>query len=62
MKVERQPSCFTVVSGRSVPLVYPSADHALDETFQELRHRWPDTVDLAKQPGLLYRLHAMLNS
>ncbi|MFZ5710128.1 MAG: hypothetical protein ACOY4T_10670 [Pseudomonadota bacterium] len=32
-----------------------------DEVLRELRTIWPSPVDLAKQPGLLYRLHAILN-
>ncbi len=29
---------------------------------ENLRYLWPDAVDLAKQPGLLYRLHAILTN
>jgi hypothetical protein len=62
MKLERQPPSVTVVSGPFVPPSYPGAEHARDEALKELRGLWPDTVDLAKQPGLLYRLHAMLSA
>jgi hypothetical protein len=61
MKLERQPPNLTVVSGPFVPRSHPGAEHARDEAFRELRDLWPNTVDLAKQPGLLCRLHAMLN-
>ena len=33
-----------------------------DDTMRELREMWPSTVELAKQPGLLYRLQACLNA
>jgi hypothetical protein len=48
-----------------VPFLPPSrihAEHARDEVMSELRELWPNVVDLAKEPGLLYRLHAILNS
>lgn len=32
-----------------------------DEVLRELRDIWPSTVDLAKKPGTLFRLHAILN-
>lgn len=33
-----------------------------DDTIRELRDIWPATVDLAKEPCLIYRLHALLNA
>jgi hypothetical protein len=62
MKPERQPPNLAVVSGPFIPPGYPGAEHARDEALRELRCLWPDVVDLAKQPGLLCRLHAMLNA
>lgn len=62
MKLERHQSHLAIVSGPFVPPLYPGAEDARDEAIRELRDLWPDTVDLAKQPGVLRRLHALLNA
>lgn len=38
-----------------------AVDEVDDETLAELRELWPSVVDLAKQPGLLCRMHALLS-
>jgi len=60
MKLEQQPD-IRAVSGPFVPPFHARAEDARDEALRELRDLWPSAVDLAKQPGLLYRLHAILN-
>lgn len=61
MKPERQAPYLSVVSGTFVPPAFPGAEDARDEALRELRDMWPSVVDLAKQRGLLCRLHAILN-
>jgi len=62
MKLARQPLHLTVVGGPFVPPSCPDGEHDRDAIVGELRENWPDTVDLAKQRGLLCRVHAMLNA
>ncbi|MDW4550122.1 hypothetical protein R5H32_12235 [Defluviimonas sp. D31] len=62
MKLEGQASHLAVVSGPFVPPHYPGAEEARDEAIRELQDLWSDTVDLAKRPGVLRRLHALLNA
>ena len=38
----------------------PVPTPANDSPTDNLRYLWPNSVDLAKQPGLIYRLHAIL--
>ena len=62
MLPERQRSCPTVLRGPAAATPRDRAANNRDAAIRELRKIWPTTVDLAKEPGTLYRLHALLNS
>lgn len=66
MKPEQSSAASNVVflplwTGRGANLG-GTRDETRDQTLAELRELWPNVVDLAKQPGVLYRLHAMLSA
>ncbi len=61
MKLEQLRSVDPIAKMPFLPPAETHAEDARDEVICELRELWPDVVDLAKQPGLLYRLHAILN-
>jgi hypothetical protein len=62
MRPEQQRPTLTAGNGLSANLSQAIAARACRKvTERELHDRYSDAVDLAKQPGLLYRLHAMLN-
>ncbi|MGB3315994.1 MAG: hypothetical protein WBB85_16455 [Albidovulum sp.] len=50
----------SVSCGPYVPIPHRVANNR-DAVIRELRQIWPSAVDLAKEPGVLYRLHALLN-
>lgn len=52
----------SVYCGPCVPIPHHRIANNRDATIRELREIWPSTVELAKEPGVLYRLHALLNS
>lgn len=67
MQFEQQSPVPAVVSGPIVPQFGSGTPRARSQTqaqtqARELRSLWPDAVDLAKQPGLLYRLQALLST
>ncbi|MFN0113881.1 MAG: hypothetical protein ACKVPY_04310 [Paracoccaceae bacterium] len=62
MKLDRQPSYLSLVSGPYAPPSCSGAGDVRDDVLEELRELWPNTVDLVKRPGTLYRLHALLNA
>lgn len=62
MRTERQTPCPTILRGRFIPIPRQRVANNCDDAIRELRKIWPTTVDLAKEPGTLYRLHALLNS
>lgn len=63
MRLERQHPIPTVDFGT---ILHSSSgvDDLLrrEAVIRELRGQYDDPVELAKQPGLLYRLHAILNT
>jgi len=61
MRLE-QPKLILMAGSESfAPLSFVIAERTRREALgRELRDPLPDTVDLAKQPGLLNRLHAIL--
>lgn len=62
MGLEQRRPTPTGTGGPIAPLSYVIAERARREMQgDDLRQPRPSTVDLAKQPGLLYRLHAILN-
>ncbi len=61
MKPEQDLPVDTVVRVAYWTSSQAEAGDAVDGAFRELSKRWPDTVDLAEQPGLLNRLDATLN-
>ncbi len=61
MKLERQLSDLFPAAGPFVPPARTGTGPAEDDLIRELRGIWPSPVDLAKRPGTLYRLHAILN-
>ena len=61
MKLDGQPSTFTVVSGTFVLPSRPDALPAGNDACRETPEPEPNTVEPAKQPGLLGRLDVMLN-
>ncbi len=52
----------SVYCGPYVPIPRHRVANNRDDAIRELREIWPSTVDIAKAPGALYRLHALLNS
>ena len=62
MKLEQPRLIHAVADAHLVPPYRNSADLDEDETLRELRNLWPNSVELAKQTGVLYRLHAILNA
>lgn len=62
MLPEGQTPCLTTHRGPLVPAPRHRATGERDDTLSELREIWPGTVDLAKESGLIYRLHALLNA
>ena len=61
MKLDGHPAHFTVVSGTFVLPASPAAPPACKDACREPPVAEPSAADLAKQPGLLGRLDAMLN-
>jgi hypothetical protein len=62
MKLEKHELIADLGAGRFVPSSFVVAERARRESSAQERHDpLPGVVDLAKQPGLLYRLHAILN-
>jgi hypothetical protein len=62
MLPEVQTSRPSVYCGPYVPIPNHRVANNRDAAIRELREIWPSEVDLAKEPGLLYRLHALLNT